>query len=104
MVHVVSIEESEPVEVYDITVDVDSSFIVHGVVLHNCPACMSLDGKVFPINEGPRPPRHVACRCTMNVVLKSAQELGLNLREIPEGTRMSMDGQVPQSVIYNDWL
>jgi SPP1 gp7 family putative phage head morphogenesis protein len=31
-----------------------------------CPRCAALDGEVFPIGEGPRPPLHIGCegRCT----------------------------------------
>lgn len=29
-----------------------------------CPVCRPLDGKQFPIDEGPRPPAHVRCRCS----------------------------------------
>jgi len=37
-------------------------------------------------------------------VLKSFRELGLDIDEIPEGTRASMDGQVPESLSYSKWL
>lgn len=67
-----------------------------------CPACGAYDGKTFPLDEGPRPPLHHGCRCTMLPVLKSAAELGL--RDVAGGTRASMDGQVPDSVRFEDWL
>jgi SPP1 gp7 family putative phage head morphogenesis protein len=32
--------------------------------------CMGLDGQVFPVGEGPEPPRHINCRSTTVPVLK----------------------------------
>lgn len=69
-----------------------------------CLRCQAQDGRVYPIRGGVRPPLHVQCRCTMTPVLKSAQALGLDLADAPEGTRVSMDGQVPESMTYNKWL
>lgn len=66
--------------------------------------CRSLDGKVFPVKSGPRPPAHISCRSTTTPVLKSWKELGIRLKEAPEGTRASMNGQVPAKLTYNDWL
>ena len=37
-------------------------------------------------------------------VTKSWKELGINLKEAPAGTRASMNGQVPATMTYNDWL
>lgn len=68
------------------------------------PQCRALDGKVFPVDSGPRPPRHVNCRSFMVPVLKSWRELGIDADEIPEGTRASMDGQVPAEMTYSKWL
>lgn len=66
--------------------------------------CMARDGKVFPVNKGPRPPAHIRCRSTTVPVLKSWKELGIPLGEAPEGTRASMDGQVPAGQTYSQWL
>lgn len=66
--------------------------------------CASLDGKVFPINEGERPPVHMQCRSTTTPVLKSWKELGIDLKEAPPGTRASMNGQVPATETYTTWL
>jgi SPP1 gp7 family putative phage head morphogenesis protein len=67
-----------------------------------CPACGALDGKVFPVDSGPRPPLHPLDRCTVNPVLKSAAALGL--KDLDGVTRASMDGQVPEAVRFEDWL
>jgi len=66
--------------------------------------CASLDGEVFGLREGPRPPMHHQCRSDIIPVLKSWRELGINLREAPEGTRASLNGQVPERVTYGPWL
>lgn len=66
--------------------------------------CVHLDSKVFPINKGPRPPHHGGCRGTTTPVTKPFRELGIDLDEIPAGTRASMDGQVPASLNSEQWL
>lgn len=68
------------------------------------PICMGLDGRVFKIDEGPRPPAHMNCRSTTVPVLKSWKELGIDLKEAPPGTRASMNGQVPAKLTYGKWL
>lgn len=87
-----------------------NSDVIKGVQWHSTldtrtsPTCRVLDGKVFPIDSGPRPPAHVRCRSFMVPITKSWKELGIDLEEIPEGTRASMDGQVPSTVTYEQWL
>ncbi len=66
--------------------------------------CADLDGKVFPVEEGPRPPQHVRCRSSTVPVLKSWKELGIPLADAPPGTRASMNGQVAANVTYGEWL
>lgn len=66
--------------------------------------CMGRDGEVFPIDSGPRPPAHMRCRSTVVPVLKSWKELGIDLDEVPEGTRASLNGQVPAHTTYGEWL
>ena len=94
----------EPTLVYDIEIEHDHSFIVGGVVVHNCPVCGSLDGKVFNVGEGPRPPAHASCRCTSYPITKTWRQMGIDADELPAGTRASMNGQVPQSTDYPTWL
>jgi len=70
-----------------------------------CEACAALDGQEFELGEGPQPPLHWGpCRCRRLPIIKSWKELGINLKEAPEGTRASMDGQVPASTTYGGWL
>ncbi len=66
--------------------------------------CASLDGQVFGLGTGPMPPRHPNCRSTSTPVLKSWEEINLDLNELPASTRASMNGQVPEDVTYQEWL
>ena len=66
--------------------------------------CQALDGTVFPIDDGERPPAHPNCRSVMLPITKSWEELGLKGKDLPTSTRASMDGQVPANLTYSDWL
>jgi SPP1 gp7 family putative phage head morphogenesis protein len=80
--------------------------------------CQYRDGKVWIFNETARdkysgaelldaevyPPAHWGCRSATGPVLVSWQELGVEASEIPEATRASMDGSVPQKTTYREWL
>ncbi len=68
------------------------------------PICQSRDGKLYPVDSGPRPPAHFRCRSATTPVLKSWRELGIDINEAPAGTRASMDGQVPEAETYQTWL
>jgi SPP1 gp7 family putative phage head morphogenesis protein len=66
--------------------------------------CADLDGEVFPLDSGQRPPAHPNCRSQMIPVLKSWKELGIDLPQAPPGTRASMNGQVSAKLTYKQWL
>lgn len=66
--------------------------------------CASRDGKVYPVDSGPRPPAHFGCRSATVPVTKSWRELGFDIDELPAGTRASINGQVPATTTYNEWL
>lgn len=84
------------------------------------PICRERDGKVGPVSPGPdwspprgaarldppgaRPPAHPNCRSTTVAVTKSWRQLGFDIDDLPEGTRASMDGQVPANTTYFEWL
>lgn len=69
------------------------------------PSCAALDGKEFPVGDGPRPPIHFGCRSTTVPVLKPLSQLGIpGLKDIPEGTRSSVDGPVTAKETYGTWL
>lgn len=57
--------------------------------------CRAIDGKVYPIKKGPRPPFHFQCR-TRGVPYLGATSI--------VGTRASITGQVPDNLTYQDWL
>lgn len=107
----------------------DNSDLIKGVqalaVLDNrtTQLCMSRDGLAWtlagdPIGDtsqpfpGP-PPWHWNCRSTLVPLLKSFDELAgpradkdllSKLRTLPKSTRASMDGQVPSTINYEQWL
>ena len=68
------------------------------------PVCRARDGKIYPVDSGPRPPAHIRCRSSISPVTKSWKELGIDLPEKDVGTRASMDGHVPGDMNYADWL
>src|SRR5690554_2125588 len=63
------------------------------------PEHAALDGRVFPIGQGPQTPNGYNCRCVR--VPKVKDEF-----KIPgiEGERASMDGPVSAQTTYNSWL
>ena len=61
--------------------------------------CRSLDGRVFPVDSGPRPPFHITCRPSLVLVLR-AEYAG---RDGP-GTRAAADGAVSDGLSYYEWL
>jgi SPP1 gp7 family putative phage head morphogenesis protein len=70
-----------------------------------CLECAPLDGRVYGAGEfRPALPQHFNCRCMYVPVVKSWKELGLDIEEAPEGTRASMNGQVPATLTYQQWL
>ncbi|ASY62511.1 Phage protein [Sinorhizobium sojae CCBAU 05684] len=92
-------------ETYKANSDVIKGVVWVATLDHRTTAvCRGRDGKVYPLDSGPRPPAHINCRSSTAPVLKSWKEMGINLKEAPEGTRASMDGQVPASMTYSDWL
>lgn len=60
-----------------------------------CVRCAALDGKVFPVNSGPRPPLHINCRCATVPVT--------SFSNIP-GQRASMAGPVPDNLTMNEFM
>lgn len=74
--------------------------------------CMGQDGKVYPLNEGPRPPFHFNCRTVTAPVTKSWAEIMAAAKgdptkfppQAPKGSRASMRGEVPASLTYAEWL
>jgi hypothetical protein len=100
----ITVFPDKPVEVFDIQVEKDESFVVGGVTLHNSAICRARDGEVYPVDSGPRPPAHWGCRSGTAPILKDWRSLGIDEDELPPGTRASIDGQVPEDMTYGEWL
>jgi SPP1 gp7 family putative phage head morphogenesis protein len=61
-----------------------------------------------PINGAPEfnggPPRHFNCRSVLVPILKTLKELGIDMEEVPEGTRASDQGQIASSTTFEQFL
>lgn len=80
------------------------------------PLCRVRDGLRYTAERAPKPighripwlggpgRLHFNCRSVSVPVTKSWAELGIDIAEMPQGTRASMDGQVPADLKYSDWL
>lgn len=66
--------------------------------------CASRDGQVFQVGQGPRPPAHINCRSTTTPILKSYRSMGVEVENLPDRQRASMDGKVPGKLSYTQWL
>lgn len=60
-------------------------------------------GHKVPWGSGPGR-LHWGCRSASVPVIKSWRELGIDQDELTEGSRASMDGQVPDDMTYSQWL
>ncbi|MGM7745381.1 hypothetical protein [Yersinia enterocolitica] len=60
-------------------------------------------GHKVPYLQGPGR-IHFCCRSMETLITKSWRELGIDIDEMDEGTRASMDGQVPAGTTYSEWL
>lgn len=78
-------------------------------------SCQNRDQKLYTVGDhqpighnlewGAGPGQfHWGCRSTSFPVLKSFRELGLDIDDVPAGTRASMDGQVPADTRFESWL
>lgn len=69
--------------------------------------CASLDGQVFGVRSGLRPPAHPNCRSTVVPVLKSFKELGIpGLKNVGTGQRHAreiLSGKVPETMTFGQW-
>ena len=68
------------------------------------PQCAVLDKRVYPVGEGPIPPRHFRCRSFSLPMTKSFKSLGIDAEEVTGGTRASETGPVPADLTYSKWL
>lgn len=67
-----------------------------------CAICRSMDGKIFEINKGPRPPAHISCRCIGVPLPAGWKKIASN------GTRAAQSAfgtqQVALTETYYTWL
>jgi hypothetical protein len=110
------VELEKPVEVFDIEVEHDESFVASDCVLHNSTICKARSGlqwnlktkepvgHLIPWNGGP--PLHFQCRSVTVAVLKPISKIPKKKKQAIEeaGTQSSMDGQVPDDMDYQSWL
>jgi hypothetical protein len=61
-----------------------------------------INGTTLPFNGGP--PRHWGCRSVLVPLTRSYRELGLDIDELPPGTRASDEGQVRADITMTEWL
>lgn len=78
--------------------------IVETLDPETCLECMADDGKEIELDSPEQYPIHYNCRRVTVPVLKSWREMGLDIDELPPGTRASLDGQVSDRMTYADWL
>lgn len=63
------------------------------------PQCRTLDGQVFSLNKGPKPPLHIRCRST------TVAELDGRFSFLKGGrTRAAQDGPIGADTTYYQWL
>lgn len=79
------------------------------------PECRIRDGKQYSLDSN-EPVGHSVpwlggpgkvlqkCRCVAIPVLRSWRELGIDVDDMPAGTRASMGGQVPSDLYYPQWI
>jgi SPP1 gp7 family putative phage head morphogenesis protein len=111
---VMAVANEASMRVYDANDDVVSA-LVHVSTLDSrtTPICVARSGKRWKVGSHEpighslpfrRPPVHWRCRSTLVPQLKPLRELGIDADEIPEGTRASIDGQVPGDISFDAWL
>ena len=74
-----------------------------------CPACASLDGKVYLFKDGdieaPLLPLHPFCRCCYIPLTKSWEELGVKVPENKKGEAKAFTGNpLKDQLTYGQWL
>lgn len=90
-------ENQEVIKGYQIVLTLDD---------RTCLVCVDAENSnPYELHSPPHPPLHLLCRCVQVPILKSWEELGFTeLEEIDPGMRASMDGQVPETQTYSEWL
>ena len=107
------IEHGE-IEVYNLAVEDDHTFLAGGIIVHNCPRCAALDGQAWNLDgeklPGTRmgfmaPPIHWGDRCVLSPIPKTFRDIGLNIDEpTDEGQRASAQGPVPGKTTFDEFF
>lgn len=67
--------------------------------------CQSLDGQVYPIDSGPRPPAHVNCRSsTVAVLTKEYEDLSKGRTRSQRDPETGKVGKTKATTTYYSWL
>lgn len=86
--------------------DVIKGFIwVSSLDLRVCPICRKLHGKKLPLNTNEHPPAHPRCRCVLISELKTAADLGITDRDIPDDLKALFTDRPPDIPLdFDAWL
>jgi|GEM_PF-1164255 len=70
-----------------------------------CSICVDAESQnpYLPSNY-PEAPAHIGCRCVVAVITPSWEELGYDFDELEPGMRASMNGEVPDTMTYQQWF
>lgn len=81
---------------------------------HTTDICMAYSGATWDLDENPigdtelpfngGPPRHWNCRSVLVPITRSYKELGLDVPEMQESTRSSVDGQIKANTSFDSFL
>ena len=85
--------------------------LVSALDRRTCPKCGAMDGKRWTLDGKPighsmafiLAPIHFVCRCCLIPVIKPFDQLGIDLNNIPDQSRASVDGQVTDKT-FQEWL
>ena len=65
-------------------------------------------GNIYGVNDegAPRPPQHYNCRSTIVPIVMGYEDIGDRLKKqgVPKATRASINGQVPATTDFGNWL
>lgn len=79
---------------------------------HICNKCIARSGMEWDMEGKPikgnlpflNPPIHYNCHCLLSPITKTYRELGVDIDEVPKGTRASDLGQIPADTSFSGFL
>lgn len=106
--------ERLPIEVFNLAVEEDHTFLAGGIIVHNCPRCAALDHAAWDLDGKPiekttvsfmAPPIHFGDRCVLTPIPKTFRDMGLDIPEPDNaGQRASSEGPVAGNTTFNAFL